>query len=1006
MRYTLLRILTERISSFVAVLILLLCPAVAQVDRAGLTGTVADATGSALPDVQVMAVQNATGLRRETTTSGGGVYSITQMPVGTYIVTFSHSGFETVTYNDLTQTVGNTRNLDVTMKIQAVVGNIQVSGDVAPPEETSASVGQRIDKTQTQNLPLNGRNWATLTALTPTAIDTGGSNQRTTYFAGRGLDDNTITLDGIDATNVINQMQQPYVRLAIPTDSIQEFHVESILYSSEYGGATAGGQLAVTSVAGTNQYHGSAYDYLRNDVFDARNPFDYLNPTYPKPPFRLNQFGGSIGGPIVKNKTFFYVNYEGIRQDLGQTLIGYVPTDAYRAIVTAQSPALIPVLNAYPHGLTSINSQVAQYVSEGDQIDNENAGMARLDRIFSAKTTLYTRFNYDNALSTVPLGSSGLYLADQQQLNSRPMNGVVDLTHAFNTNWLNDLKFGYNHSTAYTTNLPGLVTPYAVSVPGFTKLNTNQYKIATGTTFSYIDNATWVHGRHTVQFGGEVRQVQLNQGNTPNGTVTYSSLANFTLNKVSSATYAAELPVNNLRKVQFFAFIQDQWKATPTLTLNLGLRYQFFNQFHELNGLAIPFDFNTCGPQGFCGAGASFGRQNLYHFDPRIGIAWAPAQYRGNTVVRAGFGIYHSDAQLDDQNLPIANEVQRYSLSSKQTPALSFPIDPFLATTPGIVSPRDMDRLRPDEYVIQWGTSIQQQFARYWVFSMGYAGAKGNHLITTSYINVIDPLTGKRQYPNFGQVEYRGNTSSSFFNALVTSLQRQFTSDFLFSLNYMWSHSTDDGSIGGGNAGFPQIVSCMPCNWASSDFDVRHVFNANAVYQLPFGVGKRYLSQPGVMRSIFGSWQLSGIFTARTGLPVNVLVDRSSSATPDGYTTNQRPNIVPGVPLYGSGITDWINSAAFSTPANGTWGDLPRNYLRGPGIWQTDLGLQKQMQLTERLNLQFRYEAFNIFNRAQYGLPQNDVSASTFGQILNTVNTGPTGTGTPRQMQFMLRLNF
>jgi len=978
----------------------------AQVDRSGLTGTVKDESGAAVPGVKIVVVQTATDLRREAVTSGTGTYSIPNLPVGSYTVSFTHAAFAPVVYKDLLQTVGQTRNLDVTMKVAGIIGTIQVSGDVAPLEETSASVGQRIDKTQTENLPLNGRNWATLTALTPTAIDTGGSNQRTTYFAGRGLDDNSITLDGVDYTNVINQMQQSYVRLAIPTDSIQEFRVESMLYTAEYGGATAGGQLAVTSVSGTNLYHGSTFYYVRNDVFDARNPFDYLNPTNPKPPFRLNQFGGSIGGPIVKNKTFFYLGYEGIRQDLGQTLIGYVPTDAFRAIVAAKSPALVPVLNAYPHGLTVINSQVAQYVSEGNQIDNENAAMARLDQIFSAKTTLFARFNYDNALSGIPLGSSGLYLADQQELNSRPMNGVVSLTHAFNTSWLNDLKFGYNHSTAYTTNIPALVTPYAVSVPGFTKLNTNQYKIATGTTFSYIDNATWVHGRHTVQFGGEVRQIQLNQGNTASGTVTYSSLANFTLNKVSGATYAAELPVNNLRKVQFFAFIQDQWKATPTLTLNLGLRYQFFNQFHELNGLAVPFDFNTCGPQGFCAAGASFGRLNPYNFDPRVGIAWAPAQYGGNTVIRAGFGLYHADGQLDDQNLPIANEVARYSLSSKQTPGLSFPIDPFLTTTPGIVSPREMDRLRSDQYVIQWGTSIQQQFARYWVFTMGYAGSKGNHLLTTSYVNVIDPLTGRRQYPNFGQVEYRGNTSSSFFNALVTSLQRQFTGGFLFSLNYMWSHSTDNGSIGGGAADFPQIVSCMPCNWASSDNDVRHVFNANAVYQLPFGAGKRYLSDPGVMRGIFGAWQVSGIFTARTGLPVNVLVDRSSSATPDGYTTNQRPDLVPGVPLYGSGVTDWINPAAFAVPANGTWGDLPRNFLRGPGIWQTDLSLQKQMQLTERFNLQFRYEVFNIFNRAQFGLPQNDISATTFGQILSTVNTGPTGTGTPRQMQFILRLNF
>jgi hypothetical protein len=989
-----------------AVVLILNVPTQAQVDRSGLTGTVTDSSGSAIPDVQVVAIQTSTGLKRETKTSDEGVYSMTHMPVGPYTIMFTHGGFAPVTYNDVIQTVGLTRKLDVSMKVLGIIGNIEVSGDVTPLEETSASVGRRVEPEQVRDLPLNGRNWATLTALTPGAIDSGGSNQRTIRFAGRGLDDNNFTFDGIDATNIINQAQQPYVRLAIPTESIGEFRVESMLYTAEYAGPTPGGQLAVTSTAGTNQYHGNVFDYLRNDVFDARNPFDYLNPTYPKPPFRLNQFGGSIGGPIIRNKTFFYLNYEGVRQALGQTLIGTVPSDSFRAQVAATSPALIPILNAYPHGQIPVSSRVSEYTGEGTQIDNENAGMARIDQIFSEKTTLFARFNYDSALNALPLGSSGTYLLDQQQLNSRPMNGVVDLTHTFGTNWLNDIKFGYNHSTAYTTNIPTLVTPYAITVPGFTKLNTDQYKIGTGTTFSYIDNATWSHGRHMLKFGGTVRQIQLNQGNTANGTVTYSSLDNFLHNKVNTATYAADLPVNHLRKWQLYAYVQDEWKATPTLTLNLGLAYEFFNQFHELNGLAVPFDFHTCGPQGFCPKGASFGRLNPYDFDPRIGLAWAPAQFGGNTVFRAGFGIYHGDGQLDDQNLPINNEVARYSLSSAQTPGLKYPIDPFLSNTPGIVSPREMDRLRPDMYVIEWGTSIQQQFAKTWVATIGYAGSKGDHLLTTSYVNAIDPLTGQRQYPNFGQVEYRGNRNASFFNALVTSLQRSFTNGFLFSLHYMWSHETDNGSLGGGEADFPQIVECMPCNWASGDQDARHVFNANLVYQLPFGRGKRYLSQPGFLHAVFGSLQFSSIFTARTGVPVNVLIDRSSSATPDGNTVNQRPNLVAGVPLYGNGPTDYINDAAFASPAKGTWGNLPRNYLRGPGIWQTDVGLQKQIQMTERFNLQFRAEAFNVFNRAQYGLPQNDVSSVTFGQILNTVNTGPVGTGTPRELQFMLRLNF
>jgi hypothetical protein len=610
---------------------------------------------------------------------------------------------------------------------------------------------------------------------------------------------------------------------------------------------------------------------------------------------------------------------------------------------------------------------------------------------------------------TVPLGSSGRYLSDLQQSTSRPINEAVELLHIFSDNWVNEAKFGFNRSTADRTNLSALGSAYSVSVPGFTKLNTNQTNIGVGNTFCWIDNATWVRGRHTVKFGGEVRRIQLDQGNTANGTITYASLTNFAANQVNAATYAAELPVNGLRKTQFFAYIQDEYKVRPTLTLNLGLRYQFFNRFNEVQNRANPFDFATCGPQGFCGPGAEFSRPNVLDLDPRIAVAWAPASLRSHTVVRAGFGIYHGDGQLDDQNLPIANEVARYSLSSKTIPNLSFPIDPFLAQTPGIVSPRDMYHLRNDMYVTAWGASVQQELARNLVGTLSYAGSTETYLLTTSYINLIDPATGQRPYPNFGQVEYRGNNNSSSFNAFQASLQRNFTRGFSLSANYQWSHEIDNGSLGGGEADFPQNPLCMPCERASGDYDARHVFHVDAIYYLPFGTGQKYLSNPGFVNAIVGGWVLTTIISGRTGIPVNILVDRSASSVPTGDTVNQRPDLVPGVPLMppgGSSSQLWINPAAFIAPAPGTEGDAPRNLLRGPGIWQTDLGLQKQIPLSERAQLLFRVEAFNLFNRAQYGQPQTDLTSTTFGQILNTVNTGPVGTGTPRQLQFMLRLAF
>jgi hypothetical protein len=727
----------------------------------------------------------------------------------------------------------------------------------------------------------------------PGAIDQGNGNQRSIRFAGRGLDDNNFTYDGIDATNIVNQAQQSFVRLAIPTDAIQEFRVDSMLFTAE-NGSTPGGQVAVVSKSGSNQFHGNVFEFLRNDIFDAREPIDNLNPS--KPPFRLNQFGGALGGPIVRNRTFFYLTYEGLRQTLGQTLPGFVPSQSFRAQVAAESPELLPILNAYPVGQIPISNEQSEFVGSGRQNDQETSAMLRLDQRFSQNDTAYLRFDFDAALSDAPLAAGGSYLNDRQQISSRPANGELEYLHIFSTSLVNEAKFGFNRGNVYTTNQSALGLPYSVAVTSFTTLSNNQYKLGVGNSFSWIDNLTWVKGQHTLKFGGEFRRIQLNQGNTANATITYTSYPAFATNHVSSATYAAELPVNGLRKTEVLAFAQDEWKFRPSLTFNLGVRYSFYNRFHEMLGRAIPFDFATCGSHGFCPAGAEFSRPNLYDVDPRISIAWAPAALENNTLLRAGFGIYHGDGQLNDQNLPITNEVKRYSLSAKTIPSLSFPIDPFLANTTGVVSPRDMDRNRKDMYVTQWGLSVQQSLPHDMVSTLSYVGSKGTNLLTTSYINLIDPASGTRQYPGFGQVEWRGNINNSSFQALVAMLQRSFTNGLLISANYMWSHEIDQDAAGGGDADFPKNPACLSCERASGDFDARNTFAASAVYQLPFGRGRSF-AQSGITSAIFGNWSLSSIVTARTGLPVNVTINRSTSSVATGYTTNQRPNRVPQVSL-------------------------------------------------------------------------------------------------------------
>ena len=985
----------------------------AQVDRAAINGTVTDQAGKAIPGVHVVASDPATGLQREAKTSSDGTYDLPELPVGSYAVSFSAPGFGSTTFTGVLETVGRTRTLNSTLHVAGGSEQVEVKDTASEINENSDALGARIEPKQIQELPLNGRNWSTLTALVPGAVDTGGSNQRTIRFAGKGLDDNFFSLDGIDATNIVNQAQQPFVRLAIPTDSIQEFRINTALFTAEQG-STPGGQVAVISRTGSNNFHGNIFEFLRNSVLDAREPIDHGV----KPQFNLNQYGGSLGGPIVKDRTFFFFTYEGLRQVLGQTLPGLVPSAQLRGEISPQSP-LAAIISAYPVGgavVPGTNGLVASYTGTGKQIDHEDSAVLRFDHRFSEKDTADLRFNYDVATSSVPLaGSNGTYTTDVQQTNSRPVNGVIEYLHLFSPAWVNELKFGFNRGNVYTTNFSAAGVPYAFSIPGLTSLNNNEYKIGVGNSFSYIDNATWVHGQHTVKLGVELRRIELNQGNTANGTVTYSSLTNFVANNVSSVSYAAPLPVNGLRKIYLLAFGQDEWKVTPAFTVNLGLRYSFFDMFHEVRGKAIPFDFITCGNVGFCGAGASFGDPRRLDLDPRASLAWAPRSLGGKTVLRSGYGVYHGDGQLDDQNLPISNEVPRYNTSGQNN--VSYPVDSFL-TFVGVTSPRDMDRIRHDEYVSEYGASVQQDLGEGWVSTFSYDGSKGSKLLRTSYTNLIDPLTGQRPIPGqiFGQVETRGNHNSSSFDAFIAQIRRSFTNGFLFQANYEFAHEIDQDAAGGGDSDFPQDPANFPAERASGDFDVRNVFSGNVVYELPFGRGKQFLHDDGFASAVLGNWQLSNIVSARTGLPVNVTIDRSSTFTPTnggvatGYTTEQRPNRIPGVPLKpvgGSSIPEWINPAAFSTiVSGGGYGNAPRNAVRGPGLWQADIGLAKNVPIREVANVQFRSEFFNIFNRAQWGLPLADTTGSSFGAITNTVNTGPVGTGTPRQIQFLLKVEF
>lgn len=967
-----------------------------QVAFASLGGTISDPQGAGIPQAHVRVLQTATGLIRDVSTSRQGTYAVVSLPPGSYTISIDKQGFAPCRAEGVKLVVGHSATLNAQLNLATLAAErTTVNEALIQLDTTSAVVGAPIERTQIEQLPLNGRNWASLTALTPGAIDNGPSDQRTIRFVGHGLDDNEVLFDGVDDSGILNQAQKEYVRLSIPLDSISEFQVKAQNFSADLG-MTAGGQVLVASPSGSNAFHGSVFDYFRNNVFDARSPFDGPSPA----PFLLNQFGGSVSGPIVQDKTFFYADYEGLRQRLGQTQIGLVPSPGFIAAAEAASPSAAPLFGAFPAGTSpTSNPDIWNYLAGENQIDNEDSGMIRLDEHFTDKTTGFLRYNADDAVYTIPTGALNVLA----KTDTRLKNGVASLVHIFSPNLLNDAKFGINQDIYHTANLSPV--PLTVSVSGLSSLTGNSTTDGAGTTYSGVDDLTWVKGRHTLKFGFVIRRINMNQGDSASGTLTYESLSNFMSNSLDGASYTSLFPLKRLRKTQYFPYIQDEFRVTPNLTINMGVRYNFFNVFHEVDDRAIPFDFATCG--GYCPKTDSFSHPRYNDVDPRIGIAWS----HGSTVLRAGGGIYHSDGQEDDQNLPIENDVARYTLTAAGSPGLGYPITPFLENSVGIVTPRDLYRDRKDMYVAAWTASVQNALRGQIINTVSYLGNKGTDLLTTTYVNLLDPVTGERPYPEFGPVSWRGNVGNSTFEALQWNARRAFMSGWLFSANYMWSHSINDDSIGGGESDTPQDPFCRACDKASSDDDVRQVFNASAVYELPFGSGKRFLSQLGALHAAFGGWQLSSIATARTGLPVNVTVDRSNSVVPGGYSISgsERPDLVPGVSLIppgGQTPNNWINPAAFAIPAPGTFGDAGRNLVRAPGLWQIDIALAKTVALTERAGLQFRAEVFNIFNRAQYGAPNADLSSQLFGVITTPVNQGATGSGTPRQIQLALKVSF
>ena len=964
--------------------------AAAQTSTATLNGTVTDAGGGVLPGVTVKLQSPATGLQRDAVTNEAGVYVFNFLPSGVYEVSAELSGFKTVRHDEVRLEIGQNLALDMKMEVGRVEETVNVEGSAPLLDRTSPSIGTVIQSSQLKELPLAGRHWAGLMLLAPGAINTGNGTHLSTRFVGRARDDNNWTFDGIDATGVKDPRQDSDARLIISTESIAEFRVGSTLYSAE-SGAAAGGQVQLISKTGTNQFRGTVYNFMRNDAFDAR-PYGTVGEL---PPFRLNQFGGNLGGPLVPQRTFFFVNYEGLRQRQTQSFTRFVPSQAFRSAVT---PGLASVVSLYPAGTgPTADPNIDEWrVTQKFRAD-EDAPSFRVDHRFSNATTMFARYNFDNADISRPTDTG--FATDEL----RPANFTLQLQRIFSSTVVNEFKVGYNASLRKTVRRGP--SDVQIGVPGFVALTGPQDVIEDGRTFSVLNDLGIVRGRHNVKMGGEARRIYVDVGEGQTTSLSFSSRPNFQANRLESFSIV-DFPVVQGQRWWYFGYIQDDIKFRPNLTINAGLRYEYYSVVEEKDGRAKVWRV-ACG--GFCPPGTPWYDADKNNFAPRVGFAWSPARFNDLTVVRGGFGVFFGPGQNDDVFAPIDNAGSRISLERASVPTLAYPIDPFLglAATTGN-SPRAVDEHRVDMYAQHYSLSIQQALPWRLVGQVGYVGNQAHHLLDRSFVNLIDPATGRRPLPQFGRVDIKSSNSSANFNGLQLSLQRPFQSGFLIGTQYMWSHAFDEGSLGGGESTAPQNVSCRSCEYASTNQDIRHTLTMNWVYELPFGANRRYL-QDGVMRQIFGGWNFSGLLQARTGRPLTVTVNRGTADLPDGNNSGQRPDLVPGVSPIPSNQTPerWLNIEAFAVPARGTWGNAPRNFLRGPGLFQVDFALQKRFTLAGTRNIEFRWEAFNAFNRANLANPNTNLSSgpASFGRITGPLTT-TYGTGTARQMQFMLRMNF
>ena len=1022
----------------------------AQLVGGSIHGSVKDAQGAMLPGAAVVVRNVGTGASHEATSDQGGHYQVLALPPGEYEVAVSITGFRSVAHRGIRLTVGQTAVVDSTLELGVVSEMIEVRGDAVSINLATGAVSGLVGEREIRDLPLNGRSFQQLALLQPgvqaalaAGNDVVGGRTPKISINGTRPEMNSFLLDGTDINNVYNKTPGSAAGVLLGVEAVLEFQVLTNAYSAEFG-RSAGGVFNAVTRSGANRYNGSIFEFHRNSALDARNFFDPAS--LPKPEFTRHQFGGVFGGPLQRDRTFFFGAYEGLIERLGVTGVTAVPDDdARRGIIAGRPITLHPAVPRYLDILfprangRSLGNGGAEYLFTETQPTDEHFYQLRVDHRMSSANSMFVRATHDRGdVIRMPANKPPISTIDEATRNTYVTG---EYQHTFSQGMLNQLRIGLNRSVSLADNrrtidippdlawLPGENFGY-MTIQGLVTEMAGDFRLPRNdrlNNWQVSDTLISTRGRHLLRLGGQLQYMQFNQDTTSQagGIVTFNSLELFLTGRPSNVDFAVPGKIDPIRKYRqwlFAGFLQDDVRVTDRLSLNLGLRYEAVTIPTEVDGkISNLRDVNdltlTIGDPWH-------DNPSLKNFAPRIGMAWDPLG-TGRTSVRAGFGVFH------DQILP-----KYYFFSGSLNPPFTTRTSIVNPPFPNVIANFDtnayiraqLQTVNADlqtPYFVQFNGSVQRALGDNLDVTAGYVGSRGYNLIRLGDANLApetvvngvktyQPGAGRRN-PNFTGIWQRMTDARSFYNSLQVSVNRRYAQGWRAQLSYTLSESIDDAS-GINSQDFSNNVQYVS-DWYDlehdrglSAFHARHNLTANASWELPFAANRT-----GLTGALLRGWQVNGIATLRSGHPFTVELgfNRSGNLNTTGFSRHERPDLKPGCeenPVLGGWERYW-DVSCFQLPAVNTRGNLGRNTLIGPGLVSIDASLVKSFPVGGSRTLQIKIEAFNLPNRANFAVPSGRIAftgvaadgspvvAPTWGRITSTVTTS-------RQIQVGAKLSF